>query len=47
VSCTPHGGTGAVGAVGAGPPAGGQFDTCVPQQLGPITMPSVGVEGEF
>ncbi len=48
-SCTPHGGTtgGVAEGPGMGPPKGGAFDTCVPEQLGPITMPSVGVEGAF
>jgi hypothetical protein len=46
VSCTPRAGS-VPPFTGVGLPAGAAYDTCTPDELGPITMPSVGVEGAF
>ena len=46
VNCQPRGGQPPPYA-GAGLPAGGSYDSCTGDALGPITIPSIGVEGAF
>jgi hypothetical protein len=47
VACTPRAVSNAPPYTGGGLPAGAAYDVCTPETLGPITIPSVGLEGAF
>jgi hypothetical protein len=47
LDCQPAATSGMIPYTGGGLPKGAQYDRCTNDTLGPITVPSIGVEGEF
>ncbi|MEO6417887.1 MAG: hypothetical protein ABIP39_00670, partial [Polyangiaceae bacterium] len=47
VTCTPAMGNNGFGLIGQKVPAGLPLDKCTVQEVGPVTIPSIGLEGSF
>jgi hypothetical protein len=47
VNCVPVAGANAFGQIGQRVPVGAPLDKCTIQEIGPVSIPSVGLEGSF
>jgi hypothetical protein len=47
VNCTPVMNAGGIGGFAGGRVPVGPLDTCTVQEIGPVTIPSIGLEGSF